>query len=252
MNAPDVFTHVRWAREQASQRRLTATQAHVLLLVATYADVDTGELFVSLDTLTVASSRSRGVVAQALRKLIELSLIERQRRGPGRAALTRLLTSDLPDHKTSDSQDVNTSGPPDVKPADVRPTGRKTSGPPDAEQPQEQPLKRVTPEIVALCELLAEHIRRRDPKAKVAPAGARWQNDMRLLVENDDRSVDDVRRIIAWAQADPFWATNILSPAALRRNFTRLYLKAGNGHVSNGHANAYSGDLSRFDHAGAR
>lgn len=99
------------------------------------------------------------------------------------------------------------------RPDPTRPTEAKASG---AE------LAKATPEQIALCDLLADLIRQRDPKAKVNPEAASWLKAMRLLLGDRDGDVADVERVLRWSQADSFWQSNILCPAKLREKFTQL------------------------------
>lgn len=89
--------------------------------------------------------------------------------------------------------------------------------------------------VVRLCDLLADLIRQRDPKAKVAPASNRWRDACRLLLDADGRSVAEVERVLRWSQADQFWHRNILSMPKLREKFMQLLANAnaaGNGRRS--------------------
>jgi len=52
-----------------------------------------------------------------------------------------------------------------------------------------------------------------------------WQNDCRLMREQDGRAVDEIREVIIWAQDDDFWHTNILSMGKLRKQWDQLILK---------------------------
>jgi len=91
-----------------------------------------------------------------------------------------------------------------------------------------------------LCELLAAHVHRNDPKSEPNPAGVRWRTDMRLLVADRKGDTAEVARIIDWCQQDAFWRCNILSPGKLRKQFSQLVLKsaapssATNGGMSGG------------------
>lgn len=82
------------------------------------------------------------------------------------------------------------------------------------------------PEVLRLSGLLAELIRSRDPKAKVAPESRRWLTTMRLLIADRDGDTTEVERVLRWSQTDAFWQTNILSPTSLRRQFGQLVQKA--------------------------
>lgn len=65
-----------------------------------------------------------------------------------------------------------------------------------------------------------------------------WSNDMRLIVERDERTLKQVSTLIDWSQRNDFWHRNILSPQSLRKHWDKLVLqwKAENkkvkGHVT--------------------
>ena len=83
-------------------------------------------------------------------------------------------------------------------------------------------------EYFDLVDLLIERIHLNDPQAKVPNTeGQReeWANDFRLLIEKDERSIEEVREVLIWCQEDPFWRSNILSAGKLRKQFTQLKLK---------------------------
>lgn len=50
---------------------------------------------------------------------------------------------------------------------------------------------------------------------------------MRLLIDKDGYTTEQVLWIMNWASNDEFWRTNILSPSKLRTQFEQLKLKAG-------------------------
>lgn len=52
-----------------------------------------------------------------------------------------------------------------------------------------------------------------------------WANDVRLMVQRDDRSLSDIRALIDWSQSDDFWRANILSMGKLREKYDQLWLK---------------------------
>lgn len=53
-----------------------------------------------------------------------------------------------------------------------------------------------------------------------------WVNDIRLMIERDEREPARIEAAIRWCQADPFWSANILSPKALRKQYDRMRLQA--------------------------
>lgn len=72
------------------------------------------------------------------------------------------------------------------------------------------------------------------------PVFQNWANDIRLMIEKDKRSIDDVMRMIAFSQKDKFWQNNILSPAKLRKQFITLKAQAKSKSESKT-SNAFSG-----------
>lgn len=80
-------------------------------------------------------------------------------------------------------------------------------------------------EAKALAEELAACMRRNDPAARI-PANLRgWASDIDALHRLDARSWEQIGQVIRWSQADPFWRSNILSAAKLRKQFPQLALK---------------------------
>jgi hypothetical protein len=93
-----------------------------------------------------------------------------------------------------------------------------------------------------LCRLLAEQVKERNPKAKVAK-DVTWLRSMRLLRESDGNSPDEIETLIRWLFTDPgddanFWAATIQSASGLRKHFGQVWAKkqaAGRG-AQNGRA----------------
>lgn len=69
-----------------------------------------------------------------------------------------------------------------------------------------------------------------NPKHK-KPNLETWSNSIRLMKERDSRSDAEIRKVFEWANQDPFWQTNILSPSKLRDKFDQLTLAATRGGV---------------------
>ena len=51
----------------------------------------------------------------------------------------------------------------------------------------------------------------------------KWSNDMRLIVECDNRTVEQIMDLIKWSGQHVFWHTVVLSPAAIRRNWDQMH-----------------------------
>lgn len=64
----------------------------------------------------------------------------------------------------------------------------------------------------------------------------KWADVVRLMRERDDRSHGDINELFKWANNDPFWSSNIRSPAKLREKWPTLLgqMKRGGSSGSNG------------------
>lgn len=79
-------------------------------------------------------------------------------------------------------------------------------------------------EAERLASLLFDLIRQRKADYR-QPNLSRWARDIDRLVRLDRRQPEQVETVMRWCQSDSFWQNNILSPAALRRQFDRLELQ---------------------------
>lgn len=86
------------------------------------------------------------------------------------------------------------------------------------------------PDVEALLDLLDEEIRRNDAR-KIPKRNKANANAIRLLLDRDGYTAEEVASVIRWAQADQFWHTNILSASKLREKFATLdsQMKSGRG-----------------------
>ncbi len=58
------------------------------------------------------------------------------------------------------------------------------------------------------------------------PKFDKWANTIRLMRERDHLSHRQIAEVFLWANRDPFWKTNILSPDKLREKFPQLAAKS--------------------------
>jgi len=92
------------------------------------------------------------------------------------------------------------------------------------------PTHTHTPNIVSdpvhkeLADYLAKRIE--DNGSKLPTVTESWIKEIRLMIERDGRTVEQIRYIIDWCQDDSFWRSNILSPSKLRAKFDQLRLNA--------------------------
>ena len=75
--------------------------------------------------------------------------------------------------------------------------------------------------------LLRDLILRRDENSRCKNADMqKWSKEIDLLHRKDNRSYENIEKIIRWCQQDTFWKANILSTHKLREKFDSLYQKA--------------------------
>jgi hypothetical protein len=80
-------------------------------------------------------------------------------------------------------------------------------------------------EALSLADQLRNAVRIRDPRAKAARTEnvSTWARDIELLIRIDQRTPEEIRRVIDWCQQpDGFWGPNILSGRKLREKFDTL------------------------------
>jgi hypothetical protein len=102
-------------------------------------------------------------------------------------------------------------------------TLKKNIVPPDAGTPPVEGKKLIfSPEHMGIAVYLKGWILKNKPDFKVPPRLDSWANTVRLMVEIDKRSLDRIRAVVDWCQADEFWCSNILSMDKLRKQFDKL------------------------------
>lgn len=178
---------------------------------------------------------------------------------------------------TDESQKSNAAGVTDALPDEEEDIKDKEGKPSSSEhspdgaggKPASKPKPRTkhgTEEDYEAARWIFEQVRKVSPTAK-APNETAWANSIRLMREQDGRTHREICELFAWANRDPFWSANVLSPDKLREKWTQLDAKRGNAalpastgnfdplaHVNqnrrNGHAadsNVIEGTASRVD-----
>lgn len=75
-----------------------------------------------------------------------------------------------------------------------------------------------------LAKKLLTRIQGHDPNYR-QPNLEKWANDIRLMMERDNRPYNEIDKVIDWCQDDAFWHKNILSTGKLREQFSRLRME---------------------------
>lgn len=78
-----------------------------------------------------------------------------------------------------------------------------------------------------LAEFLLEKILSRNPKFR-KPNLQSWAKHIDYMIRLDNRTPEEIRKVIEWCQNDPFWKSNILSTGKLRDKFDQLMEKIPN------------------------
>ena len=73
-------------------------------------------------------------------------------------------------------------------------------------------------------EWIFELLKKLNPEFKVKSMDS-WANCVRLMRERDGKTHRDICELFQWANQDPFWSLNILSPSSLREKWVQLSIK---------------------------
>lgn len=68
-------------------------------------------------------------------------------------------------------------------------------------------------------------IRELNPKFKM-PNLDTWADDIRKIINIDKRTYQEISDLFLWVNNDDFWSSNILSPAKLRKQWDKIYMKS--------------------------
>lgn len=79
-------------------------------------------------------------------------------------------------------------------------------------------------DVEAVCARLVERLVANGCKAPTITA--KWRTEARLLLDRDQRPLDEVFALIDWCQADSFWRSNVQSLETFRKQYDRLRLKS--------------------------
>lgn len=91
---------------------------------------------------------------------------------------------------------------------------------------QEQPEKEFSEDVIILTGLLVDRIKANNPNAKVSDIN-KWRDSIRLMIDSDNYSYEQILKMIEFSQSDEFWKSNILSSKKLREKAGTLFLQMG-------------------------
>jgi|SRR5690625_3525234 len=76
----------------------------------------------------------------------------------------------------------------------------------------------------SLAKFFYQQILKNNPQHK-KPNLEKWANEIRLMMERDGRTAEQIKYLMQWVQQDEFEMVNVLSPSKLRKRFDQLVLK---------------------------
>lgn len=89
---------------------------------------------------------------------------------------------------------------------------------------QEQPEKTFSEDVIILTGLLVDRIKANNPNAKVSDIN-KWRDSIRLMIDSDNYSYEQILKMIEFSQSDEFWKSNILSSKKLREKAGTLVIQ---------------------------
>nr|DAN62354.1 MAG TPA: replication protein O [Caudoviricetes sp.] len=81
-----------------------------------------------------------------------------------------------------------------------------------------------SPDDMRAAEWIFELIKKLNPNVKAKNLNE-WADCVRLMRERDGHTHKDICELFKWANQDPFWSLNILSPKKLREKWEQLWIK---------------------------
>lgn len=88
------------------------------------------------------------------------------------------------------------------------------------------PKNKFSDDDMKTAEYFLASIRKVQPDIK-QPNLEKWADCVRLMREQDNRTLSEICRVWAWARADTFWQANILSAQKFREKYDQLKAKMG-------------------------
>lgn len=104
------------------------------------------------------------------------------------------------------------------------PTTSKTKPSSSSAKPRkEKKAEEFREDVDRICRYLAEWVVRNGSKRPAITE--KWRTEARLLIDNDGRTLDQIRSVIAWSQRHHFWRSRVLSVPRLRTEFDAIRLQ---------------------------
>ncbi|PNP94786.1 hypothetical protein BMT55_00060 [Listeria newyorkensis] len=127
----------------------------------------------------------------------------------------------LADNEDSDSRTCNVTGNKDVTPSNATDIELDK----EKESDKEPRKKDFNEEHLKLAHYFFSRIEANQPGIKPPRDFGKWAKTIRLMMEKDQRTTEQIRWLIEWVQQDDFEMMNVRSPTKLRARFDDLVFK---------------------------
>lgn len=115
--------------------------------------------------------------------------------------------------------------PVEEKRARIENVVEKTSQKKQVEKPIEKEEEyEYCDDVIYLTNLLSSKMTENNPNCKLPSDFKKWYNEIRLMIDKDGYSFQQIDEMIRWCQEDSFWKSNILSADKLRKQAGKLIL----------------------------
>ena len=191
---------------------------------------------ISVSQFMKVTGLSNRKVIDACERLVELGLLEQK------IGSNKIKVFSVKDYKTSSSEEsslvkkVHSSSEESslsvVKKVHTQnnninnTTKNNNTSPSEKNFQTEQRAKKYSfsPDDMRAAEWIFELLKKLNPEFKVKSID-NWANCVRLMRERDGKTHRDICELFQWANQDPFWSLNILSPSSLREKWVQLSIK---------------------------
>lgn len=198
-----------------------------------------GWFFQTKDTLEEFTGLSRYKQDQAIDQLIEAKVLKKDVRGIPAKRYFKFDYKELSNqfvkvlHTTTEKIDgqepekLATNKESNIKKIDKESNKYVAENEEPEPEPKPEPKKKksrenkFSDEQLALAKLLRREVKKNFPKSR-EPNIESWADHIRLMMERDKRTAEEVKSAIIWSQNDDFWYSNILSASKLRKQFDKL------------------------------
>lgn len=197
--------------------------------------INRGQFITSLDRLSAETSLSKSQLRTALKKLKSTREIAHESTSQHTVITVNCYDSYQGDDTQVDTRVTNESQTDDIQ---IAPNNNDNNVNNDKNEnksivPAKPKLDKFSQGDMSFVDGMLNLLLQSNPKFK-QPNKKSWAEDVRKIREIDGIDHNEMARVFTWANNDPFWSSNILSPAKLRKQWNQLSAKANQKQSVNG------------------